>query len=145
RAYRGPLPPTLGFLKPSKPEYHPCLIAAFGLDLEAVNSVHLIKLKADGSGKADIEHKTQAFWEFVDASRAPENAEMADLIEALGTKDGERLISPDAVYLSKLVNCAEEMTPFNKKRDGQPIPGTFAHWLIDRKNRKLIGRRLADC
>ena len=31
RKYTGPLLATLGFLPPSKPEHHPCMIAAFGL------------------------------------------------------------------------------------------------------------------
>jgi hypothetical protein len=60
-----PLPPTLGFLPPSKPEHHPAMIAAFGLpdELEPgqlgkprnVNAVHLTLLKADGTGKADVD------------------------------------------------------------------------------------------
>jgi len=49
-----PLPGTLAFLPPSKPEHHPAMIAAFGLGDEVV-AVHLTLLKPDGSGKADIE------------------------------------------------------------------------------------------
>jgi putative DNA primase/helicase len=58
------LPPTLGFLPPSKPEHHPAMIAAFALVDEPdpgtlgrprdVQSVHLTLLKPDGSGKADV-------------------------------------------------------------------------------------------
>jgi hypothetical protein len=65
REYRGRLPPTLGFL-PARGEYHPAMIAAFGMaretipgeiviDDSAVRGVHLTKLKPDGSGKADVE------------------------------------------------------------------------------------------
>jgi putative DNA primase/helicase len=64
RAYRGPLPATLGFLKPLRPEHHPALIAAFSIPEEIepgvlaspanVNSVLLVRLKPDGSGKADV-------------------------------------------------------------------------------------------
>jgi hypothetical protein len=60
-----PLPPTLAFLKPSRPEHHPAMIAAFGLCTEPepglivpppnVVAVHLTLLKANGSGKAEIE------------------------------------------------------------------------------------------
>jgi hypothetical protein len=60
-----PLPATLGFLPPHRPEHHfPAMIAAFGLVDEPqpgvlgkprdVNSVHLTLLKPDGSGKAEV-------------------------------------------------------------------------------------------
>jgi hypothetical protein len=64
RRYRGPLPATLGFLRPFK-DYPPSLIAAFAMPEEAepgvlrapldVDAVQLIALKPDGSGKADVE------------------------------------------------------------------------------------------
>jgi hypothetical protein len=61
-----PLPATLRFLPPTKPERHPAMIVAFGIPEEpepgrlsindgAVRGVHLTLLKPDGSGKADIE------------------------------------------------------------------------------------------
>jgi hypothetical protein len=63
RNYSGPLPPTLAFLPPLKPEHHPALIAAFALVDEPepgllgkpqnVTAIHLTLLKGDGSGKAD--------------------------------------------------------------------------------------------
>ena len=57
--------PTLGFL-PARGDHPPALIAAFGIATEpepgvlaiaddAVTAVQLVKLKLDGSGKADIE------------------------------------------------------------------------------------------
>jgi hypothetical protein len=60
------LPATLRFLSPTKPEYHPAMIAPFGIPDEpqpgllaidggAVLGVHLTLLVPDGSGKADIE------------------------------------------------------------------------------------------
>jgi hypothetical protein len=66
RGYRGRLPVTLGFL-PARGEYHPAMIAAFGMaresepgelviDADAVRGVHLTKLKPDGSGKAGTEN-----------------------------------------------------------------------------------------
>jgi hypothetical protein len=65
RKIAGPLPPTLGFLPPRKPEQHPAMIAAFGLCDEPdpgmlaaprdVQAIHLTLLKRDGSGKADVD------------------------------------------------------------------------------------------
>jgi hypothetical protein len=64
RGYRGSLPPTLGFL-PAREDFPPAMIGAFGMahDTEPgilaigsddVTGVHLTKLKADGSNKADV-------------------------------------------------------------------------------------------
>jgi hypothetical protein len=60
-----PLPTTLAFLPPRKPEHHPAMIAAFALVDEpepgvvgipqSVGSVHLTLLRRDGSDKADVE------------------------------------------------------------------------------------------
>lgn len=60
-----PLPPTLAFLPPHKPEHHPAMIAAFAVPDEiepglldeprSVEALHLTLLKPDGSGKADVE------------------------------------------------------------------------------------------
>lgn len=65
RGINCPLAPTLAFSPPTKPEHHPALIAAYGVPEEPepgilaeprnVEAVHLILLKPDGSGKADIE------------------------------------------------------------------------------------------
>jgi hypothetical protein len=66
--------------------------------------------------------KTKAFWEIVDASRAPEDAEMADAIDARG--------KPDAITVSRVMTTA--------------APG-FAEWLRDRKNRRKIGHRFEAC
>jgi hypothetical protein len=66
RGYQGRIPPTLAFLPPVKSNQHPAMVAAFGIPDEPepgvlgvprdVNSVHLTLLRADGSGKADVEH-----------------------------------------------------------------------------------------
>jgi hypothetical protein len=66
RSYGGPLPPTLAFLPSLKAEYRHCLISAFaphpgevepGVLAEPLNvqSVQLIALELDGSGKAAVE------------------------------------------------------------------------------------------
>jgi phage/plasmid primase-like uncharacterized protein len=64
RAITCPLPPTLAFLPPRKPDHHPALIAAFSLPGEIepgslgapgnLESVHLTLLRSDGSGKAEV-------------------------------------------------------------------------------------------
>jgi hypothetical protein len=62
RGYRGPLPPTVGFL-PARGGHGPAMIAAFGMPEEpepgqltivddAVRGVHITRLVPDGSGKA---------------------------------------------------------------------------------------------
>lgn len=66
--------------------------------------------------------KTQAFWEIVDASRAPEDAELADAIDALGV--------PDALTLEQIARRAA---------------GDFPIWLRDRKNARRIPHRLEAC
>jgi hypothetical protein len=66
--------------------------------------------------------RTEALRDMIDAGRAPENSEMADLLDSIG--------NPPAVTINMLLIRAEE---------------DFGYWLRDRKNRKLIGRRLAEC
>jgi len=63
--------------------------------------------------------KTPAFWDIVDSNRAPEDAELADVIEGIGT--------PSALTLSRLVDRAS---------------GSFQEWLQDRRNRRQIPHRL---
>ncbi len=67
--------------------------------------------------------KTQAFWEVVNANRAPENADLADAIDLLG--------SPDALTLSDVISRCTD--------------ADFVLWLRDRKNTKRVPRRLEDC
>jgi hypothetical protein len=66
--------------------------------------------------------KTQAFWDIVHASSAPEDAELADVLDQLG--------NPDAATLSQIANRAE---------------GEFGEWIRDRKNRRAIPHRLESC
>ena len=68
--------------------------------------------------------KTQAFWEIANANRAPEDAELADVLDDLGR--------PDVVTLSEVANRAVALHP------------TFAEWLRDRKNRRSIPHRFED-
>jgi hypothetical protein len=67
RGYSGPIPSTLGYL-PARGEHDHAMIAAFGIATEPepgelaianadVRGVHLTKLNADGTGKADEPNK----------------------------------------------------------------------------------------
>ena len=67
--------------------------------------------------------KTPAFWTIVDAGRAPEDAELADVLDRLG--------NPSAVTIAKLV--------FESSGD------EIREWLADRKNRRVIPHRLEQC
>jgi hypothetical protein len=69
--------------------------------------------------------KTPAFWEIVDASRAPEDAEMQDAIDHLGDPN------PDALTINQLKRC---------------VPSeSFGEYLKDRKNSRRIPYRLESC
>lgn len=63
--------------------------------------------------------KTPAFWAIVDASRAPEDAELADALESLGY--------PDATTIDEIANRSTS---------------DFATWIRERKNRRVIPHRL---
>ncbi|HEY4340532.1 MAG TPA: primase-helicase family protein [Steroidobacteraceae bacterium] len=65
--------------------------------------------------------KTRAFFEIVDASRAPEDAELADVLDVLS--------NPDAITLADIINMANE---------------SLQEWLQDRKNRRTIPHRLEN-
>jgi hypothetical protein len=66
--------------------------------------------------------KTPAFWDIVNASRAPEDSELADVIDALG--------NPDVLYLDMLIEKAK---------------GEIAEWLMTRKNRRALPHRFERC
>jgi hypothetical protein len=67
--------------------------------------------------------KTPTFWAIVDARRAPEDADLADVLDQLG--------NPDAVTLRQIINRCEE--------------GDFRDWLKDRKNRRQMPYRFEKC
>jgi hypothetical protein len=66
--------------------------------------------------------KTQAFWDIVDASRAPEDCELADVLDELG--------NPIVVTLQQVSNAA--------------LP-KFQEWLDDPKNQRAIPLRFEQC
>jgi len=65
--------------------------------------------------------KTAAFWDIVDANRAPEDAELADVLDVAG--------NPDAVTLREIASRAGE---------------ALRNWLNDRKNSRQIPHRMED-
>jgi Family of unknown function (DUF5906) len=67
--------------------------------------------------------KTAAFWDIVNANNAPEDAELADVLDALG--------NPDALTLRQLIEHA--------------IGTEAADWLTDRRNRRAVPHRMERC
>jgi Family of unknown function (DUF5906) len=66
--------------------------------------------------------KTAAFWDIVDANRAPEDAELADVLD--------KMRNPNAVTIGGIT-----------KHSTHP----FSDWITDRKNRRAIPHRLEKC
>jgi hypothetical protein len=66
--------------------------------------------------------KTAAFWDIVGVNRAPEDDELADVLDAMG--------NPDAVTVAMLQMAAT---------------GETAAWLTDRKNRRALPHRMERC
>lgn len=69
--------------------------------------------------------KTSAFWEIVNASRAPENDELADIIDKLAAAQ-----PVDAITLDHVKSRASE---------------DFLSWLRDSRNARKIPHRMEDC
>ena len=78
--------------------------------------------------------KTPAFWEIVDANRAPELSELADVLDKMGTKIGadgkQEIVRPKATTLNAIMAAASGSG------------GDIHEWLDDRKNRRAIPHRL---
>jgi hypothetical protein len=66
--------------------------------------------------------KTRAFWDIVNASRSPEDAELADVLESIG--------NPPVTTLIEIITNA---------------PEDFREWLKNRRNGRAIPHRLEDC
>jgi len=66
--------------------------------------------------------KTAACWAIADANRAPEDAELADVLDKMG--------NPDATTIEKIASMAD---------------GEIQLWIMDRKNRRQIPHRLEGC
>src|SRR5262249_29717233 len=75
--------------------------------------------------------QTPAFWEIVGANQPPEDAELADAIDALGKldkHDKDKLIRPDVLTTKQLIAAAS---------------GTLAEWLS--RTRRAVPHRLERC
>jgi hypothetical protein len=66
--------------------------------------------------------KTAAFFDIVDANRAPEEAELSDIFD--------KMQNPSAITLESITKAAT---------------GDIVEWLRDRKNRRAIPHRLEKC
>ena len=82
-------------------------------------AAYLAQLDITGFDPKAPPPKTPAFWEIVDANRAPEDAELADVLEGLGNRA--------AVTSTDIATFASD---------------DFREWLKDRRNRRLIPHRL---
>jgi hypothetical protein len=76
--------------------------------------------------------KTDAFWAIVDAHHAPEDAELADVLDSLARKipGNDEQEWPDAVTVLDIANAATA------------AGGGFLTWITDRKNRRAIPHKM---
>ena len=82
-------------------------------------SAHLAELDLTAFDSKAPPLKTAAFWDIVDANRAPEDAELADVIESLRT--------PQALTIADIAIYAQE---------------DLREWIKDRRNGRMIPHRL---
>lgn len=94
-------------------------------------AAYLAGLDLDGFNPKAPPPKTPAFWDIVGANQAPEEAELRDLLD--------RLEWPEAVTLDTITDAAKAATS-----DGVDFC-SFVDWLRDRKNRRFVPHRLAEC
>jgi hypothetical protein len=85
-------------------------------------TAYLANLDLSGFDPKAPPPKTEAFWAIVNANHAPEDSELADVLDRLG--------NPGAVTLLRVADQAE---------------GDFAIWLRERKNRRTVGYRFETC
>jgi hypothetical protein len=90
----------------------------------AAVAAYLHQLDLSGFDAKAPPPQTQAFWEIVDASRAPEYTELADAIDTLGT--------PQALTLAQIVAKAGDESE-------------LGFFLRDRRNARSIPHRLESC
>ena len=89
-------------------------------------AAYLAGLDLAGFNPKEPPPKTPAFWDIVNASRAPEDAEMSDILEYLGNRQAVTLL---AIILKALEDKRHE----------------FVDWLTDRKNRRILPHRFEAC
>jgi len=76
--------------------------------------------------------KTEAFHAIVDAHHAPEDAELADVLDTLAKEisGSDEKEWPDALTIPAIIRAAD---------------GGFLAWITDRKNRRAIPHRMEQC
>ena len=85
-------------------------------------AAYLSELDLSGFDAKAPPPKTPAFWDIVNVNRAPEDAELADVLDELG--------NPDAVTRDQLIVKAK---------------GEIAEWLMNRRNWRSIPHRMERC
>jgi hypothetical protein len=85
-------------------------------------AAYLSELDLSGFDAKAPPPKTPAFWQIVSVNAAPEDAELADVLDALG--------DPDAVTRDQLIAKAN---------------GEIAEWLMNRRNWRSIPHRMERC
>jgi hypothetical protein len=89
-------------------------------------AAHLATLDVSSFDPKAPPPKTPVFWEIVNLNSAPEDAELADVIDALG--------NPKALTIEMLAN----------KVSANGARGSFYEWLTDRKNSRTVPHRLGN-
>jgi hypothetical protein len=93
---------------------------------------YLTELDLSGFDPKEPPPKTAAFWDTVNINAAPEDTELADVIEAMGKLDpatGET-VKPAVLTMTELVAKAK---------------GSTLDWLMERKNFRALKHRLGRC
>jgi hypothetical protein len=93
-------------------------------------AAYLSELDISGFDPKAPPPRTPAFWDMVNAGRAPEDAELADVLDKIGEEQKAPNDRPDAVTLADLIAHAT---------------GGTAEWLIDRRNRRALPHRMERC
>jgi hypothetical protein len=83
-------------------------------------AAYLTELDLSGFDPKAPPPKTLAFWEIVEAGRAPEDAELEDILDVIG--------NPDATTILRIAEAAPD--------------AELASWIRDRKNRRVVPHRL---
>lgn len=91
-------------------------------------AAYLSNLELSGFNPKAPPPKTTTFWAIVHANQSPEDAELADVLDAMGR--------PDATTLDELLQEAKLVLP---------TAYGFHDWLQDRKSRRAIPHRLEQC
>jgi hypothetical protein len=86
-------------------------------------AAYLNEFDLSGFDPKEPPKKTDAFWSIVSASRAPEDAELADILDRIG--------NPPAITIARL--------------QAEAVGTDFGQWLTERKNRRIIPHRLENC